>query len=115
MSRYSAYLQKNFDFSPQEAEEIIDVMKQPLKKSIHINTQKISLENFKLHAKEQGWKITPTDIPEVFYIDRDDTTIALGNTLEHQAGWFYIQEVAAAHPPYFLRAQSTEHRAQIES
>lgn len=47
--------------------------------------------------------MTATDIPEVFLIDRDDTTIALGNTLEHQAGWFYVQEVAAAHPPYLLK------------
>lgn len=41
----------------------------------------------------------------MFLIDRDDTSIALGNTLEHQAGWFYIQEVAAAHPPYLLKQQ----------
>ena len=41
----------------------------------------------------------------MFLIDRDDTSIALGNTLEHQAGWFYIQEVAAAHPPHLLKQQ----------
>jgi len=34
--------------------------------------------------------------------------LALGNTLEHQAGWFYIQEVAAAMPPHLLRREAAE-------
>ena len=103
MSRFSDYLQKTFHFSSTEAEEVIKAMIQPIGKSIRVNTRKIALEDFKLHAQEQGWKLTNTDIPEVFLIDRDDTTIALGNTIEHVAGWFYIQEVAAAHPPHLLR------------
>jgi 16S rRNA (cytosine1407-C5)-methyltransferase len=102
MSRFSDYLQKTFDFSAPEAETIIEAMKKPIGKSIRINTRKIALEDFKNHAQEQGWALTDTDIPEVFLIDREDTNIALGNTLEHQAGWFYIQEVAAAHPPALL-------------
>lgn len=88
-------------------------MIKPIGKSIRINTRKISLENFKLHAKEQGWTLTDTDIPEVFLIDRDDTTIALGRTLEHSAGWFYIQEVAAAHPPYLLKQHITNQPDKI--
>ena len=105
MSRFSDYLQATFDFSAPEAEEIIVAMKKPIGKSIRVNTRKIALEDFTLHAREQGWELTSTDIPEVFLIDREDTTIALGNTLEHQAGWFYIQEVAAAHPPFLLKRE----------
>ncbi len=103
MSRFSDYLQKVFDFSSAEAEEIIEAMIKPIGKSIRINTRKISLPDFKVHAQEQEWILTDTDIPEVFLIDREDTSIALGNTPEHMAGWFYIQEVAAAHPPYLLK------------
>ena len=105
MSRFSEYLSEAFDFSPAEVEEILAAMIRPLGKSIRVNTRKISLEDFRLHAEEQGWQLTPTDIPEVFLIDRADTTLALGRTLEHMAGWFYIQEVAAAHPPYLLREE----------
>lgn len=105
MSRFSDYIQKTFSFSSAEAEKVIGAMIQPIGKSIRVNTRKISLENFKLHAGEQGWKLTNTDIPEVFLIDREDTAIALGNTLEHMAGWFYIQEVAAAHPPFLLKEE----------
>jgi len=113
MSRFSDYIQKTFSFSSWEADEIIEAMKKPIGKSIRINTRKITLENFKLHAKEQWWTLTETDIPEVFLIDRDDTSIALGNTLEHVAGWFYIQEVAAAHPPYLLKKHITNEPDKI--
>lgn len=88
-------------------------MIKPIGKSIRVNTRKIALTDFKLHAKEQGWSLTETDIPEVFLIDRDDTTIALGRTLEHSAGWFYIQEVAAAHPPYLLKKHITNQPDKI--
>jgi len=115
MSRFSDYLQATFDFSAPEAEEIIDAMKKPLGKSIRVNTRKIALEDFTLHAKEQDWKLTPTNIPEVFLIDREDTTIALGNTLEHQAGWFYIQEVAAAHPPFLLKEEIQRTKDKIQN
>lgn len=115
MSRFSEYLQATFDFSASEAEEIIAAMKQPLGKSIRVNTRKIALEDFTLHAREQAWELTPTDIPEVFLIDREDTTIALGNTLEHQAGWFYIQEVAAAHPPFLLKEEIQRTKDKVQN
>jgi len=53
MSRFSQYLMDTFQFSPTEAENIIAAMIQPIGKSIRVNTRKISLENFKLHAQEQ--------------------------------------------------------------
>ena len=112
MSRFSDYLQKTLHFSSPQSEEIIAAVIKPIWKSIRLNTQKISIEDFKLHAKEQGWTLTDTDIPEVFLIDRDDTSIALGRTLEHTAGWFYIQEVAAAMPTHLLRRESAENRKQ---
>lgn len=114
MSRFSDYLQATFDFSAPEAEEIIAAMKKPIGKSIRVNTRKITLADFEIHAKEQGWELTATDIPEVFLIDREDTSIALGNTLEHQAGWFYIQEVAAAMPPHLLRREVANKKEEIK-
>ena len=39
----------------------------------------------------------------MFYIDRtDDLNVALGNTLEHLNGYFYIQELAASSSPYYM-------------
>lgn len=101
--RYKSYLQETFSFDEQKADEVLDAMHKPIGKSIRINTSKISVENFKVRVQPQGWHLTPTDIPEVFYVDRDDTTTALGATDEHQSGLIYIQEVAASHPPHIMR------------
>lgn len=53
MSRFSDYLQKTFHFSSTEAGSVIEAMIQPIGKSIRVNTRKIALEDFKLHAVEQ--------------------------------------------------------------
>ena len=37
------------------------------------------------------------------YIDRDDTSIALGKTWQHQCGLIYIQEIAASIPASIAR------------
>ena len=38
----------------------------------------------------------------MFYIDREDTSLALGHTLEHIAGFFYVQELAASSSPFYM-------------
>jgi len=70
-----------------------------LKKSISINTSKISDEMFKDITSGRWWTLTPTDILAknyTYYIDREDTDIALWRTFMHEAGFMYIQEVAAS-------------------
>ncbi|MEI6711089.1 MAG: RsmB/NOP family class I SAM-dependent RNA methyltransferase [bacterium] len=115
MSRFRTYLENTFHLTSTELEDVMSSLVKPLTKSIRINTHKISREDFILHAREQNWVLTETDIPEVFLIDREDTSLALGRTLEHQAGWFYIQELAAAHPPFLLKreiVQNTKDKIQ---
>ena len=76
----------------------------PLKKSLRVNTNKISVEDFKVLATSNGWQLTPTGYGKnTFYIDRsEDLDVALGNTFEHVAGYFYVQEVAASTSPFYL-------------
>jgi 16S rRNA (cytosine1407-C5)-methyltransferase len=76
-----------------------DACRTPLKKSITINTEKISVEDFLAITKPRGRHLeanTFTDDPTTFYIDREDLTLALGRTFLYQSGFFYIQEVAAS-------------------
>ena len=84
-----------------EQEEFIEACTRPLKKSITINIDKISVEDFIALTKPRGWTLTPhrfTKDPITFYIDREDTTTALWNTFLYKSGFFYIQEVAASMP-----------------
>lgn len=82
-------------------------LSKPLKKSIRINTNKISVEDFRDWTQKrpvsEKWTLTPTALGKnMFYIDRDDTSVALGHTLEHISGYFYVQEVAASSSPFYL-------------
>ena len=97
------YIQDTFKFAPAEMKDFKTALSTPLKKTIRVNTNKISIEDFKLLAEKNSWGLTETPLAKnMFYIDREDTSIALGNTLEHIAGYFYVQELAASSSPYYL-------------
>lgn len=98
------YIKEEFGFDESELKKFEDSLNTPLKKSIRINTNKISISDFKLRAKKNNWTLTPTNLwKNTFYIDRIDAwEIALWNTAEHIAGYFYVQEVAASSSPFFM-------------
>ena len=98
------YIKKEFGFDEQEVEKFETSLNTPLKKSIRINTNKISIEDFKIRALKNNWTLTATNLwKNTFYIDREDAReVALGNTPEHIAGYFYVQEVAASSSPFYM-------------
>jgi len=82
-----------------DMESFIAACKRPLRKSIRVNTLKISVEEFLLRAKEKGWSLEPVPWCETgFWITADESIIPLGNTAEHMAGLFYIQEASSMMP-----------------
>lgn len=103
-------IKKNFI---QEIEKIIwkdnidyflECCQKPLKKSIKININKIESNKFQEIIKEFWWRLTTPQIKvnwenyDNFYIDRDDTSLALWKTFFHLSWFFYIQEIAASIP-----------------
>ncbi|GLT19290.1 hypothetical protein GCM10007938_30720 [Vibrio zhanjiangensis] len=79
--------------------DFISACQRPLRKSIRINTIKISVEEFTHRALEKGWQLSP--IPwckEGFWIEADESITPLGNTAEHMCGLFYIQEASSMMP-----------------
>lgn len=72
----------------------------PLRRSLRVNTLKISVSDFLDHVSPYGWQLTP--IPwctEGFWIERDDEeSLPLGSTAEHLSGLFYIQEASSMLP-----------------
>ncbi len=82
-----------------QVEKFLTECRIPLKKSITINRSKISREDFLTITKDRGRHLKETPfVPNshTFYIDRDNTDTALGRTFLHEAGFMYIQEVAAS-------------------
>ena len=91
-----------FAEKPEEFESFMKNITKPLPKTIRINTNRISLADFKTRAGANNWQLTWTPNPTVFRIDRDDTSMPLGHTLEHLLGYFYIQELSASMSVHYL-------------
>lgn len=81
-------------------DDLIQACQRPLKRSIRVNTLKISVEAFKQQAVELGWQLTPVPwCDEGFWIDgMEDEEQVIGNTSQHMAGLFYIQEASSMMP-----------------
>lgn len=97
-----AFLQQIESIMPVNLDmgEFIAACQRPLRRSIRVNTLKISVADFLSRAAQKGWKLTPVPWCDTgFWIERDaaDTT-PLGNSAEHMAGLFYIQEASSMMP-----------------
>ncbi len=96
------FLDQMRDLLPDAAEfdRFIAISQQPLRRSLRVNTLKISVADFLTLVEPYQWALTP--IPwceEGFWIARGDAdTLPLGSTAEHLAGLFYIQEASSMLP-----------------
>ena len=75
-------------------DDFINACRRPLRKSIRVNTLKISVAEFKHRAEKKNWQLTP--IPwcnEGFWLERpsdEEQNLALGNTDLHLSGAMYV-------------------------
>lgn len=96
------YIQETFEFSPDEMQDFQTSLSKPLKKTLRINTNKISVEDFKKLVIPQWWTLSETHLGNnMFYVDRENIKFALGHSLEHICGYFYVQELAASSSPFY--------------
>jgi len=97
------YIQETFDFPADEMKDFEAALSKPLKKTLRVNTNKISIEDFKHLAEKNNWSLTQTSLwSNMFYIDREDTSLALWHMLEHIAWYIYMQELAASSSPFYM-------------
>ncbi|HJO02147.1 MAG TPA: tRNA methyltransferase, partial [Candidatus Woesearchaeota archaeon] len=80
-----------------------------LRRSIRVNTLKISLDELKKRL-EKNWNLE--EIPwckDGFYIEHiKKERRDIGNLIEHSLGYFYIQEAASMIPPLVLEPKETD-------
>ena len=79
-------------------------------RSLRCNTLKISIEELKKRFKEKKWKFSQpfNENPEVFIIESELEPGELGRSLEHQLGYYYIQEIASMLPIIALNPKPEE-------
>lgn len=90
-------------------DEFIAACQRPLRRSIRVNTLKISVDDFLSLVAPYGWQLTPVPwCAEGFWIERDEEeSLPLGSTAEHLSGLFYIQEASSMLPVAALFAGET--------
>ncbi len=81
-------------------DDFIAACQRPLRRSIRVNTLKISVEDFLALVAPYSWQLTPVPwCAEGFWIERDEEdAVPLGSTAEHLSGLFYIQEASSMLP-----------------
>lgn len=96
-SQFLTYFKTEFFENNQEEFELFQKsLLRPLKKTIRLNSNRINFDSFISEKEKEGWKFHSTPNGHVFHVDRLDTSTALGSTLEHLRGDFYIQELSAS-------------------
>ncbi|GAA4896262.1 16S rRNA (cytosine(1407)-C(5))-methyltransferase RsmF [Ferrimonas pelagia] len=99
-------------------DDFVAISQQPLRRAIRVNTLKISVAEFEQGMTAQGWRLTPVPwCAQGFWLDRDNDDNQLGNTPEHLAGLYYIQEASSMMPPtaLFALANAPQHVLDVAS
>ena len=91
-------------------DDFIAACQRPLRRSIRVNTLKISVDDFLALVSPYRWQLTPVPwCAEGFWIEREDEeALPLGSTAEHLSGLFYIQEASSMLPVAALFAEGNQ-------
>ncbi|HCJ6271344.1 16S rRNA (cytosine(1407)-C(5))-methyltransferase RsmF [Enterobacter hormaechei] len=117
MAQNSVFLPEQFLAQMREAlpahlsfDDFVAACQRPLRRSIRVNTLKISVGAFLDLVSPYGWQLTPVPwCEEGFWIERDDEeSLPLGSTAEHLSGLFYIQEASSMLPVAALFADENQ-------
>ncbi|HDR1954253.1 TPA: 16S rRNA (cytosine(1407)-C(5))-methyltransferase RsmF [Enterobacter hormaechei] len=117
VAQNSVFLPEQFLAQMREAlpahlsfDDFVAACQRPLRRSIRVNTLKISVGAFLDLVSPYGWQLTPVPwCEEGFWIERDDEeSLPLGSTAEHLSGLFYIQEASSMLPVAALFADENQ-------
>ncbi|EMM5579698.1 16S rRNA (cytosine(1407)-C(5))-methyltransferase RsmF [Enterobacter hormaechei] len=117
VAQNSVFLPEQFLAQMREAlpahlsfDDFVAACQRPLRRSIRVNTLKISVGAFLDLVSPYGWQLTPVPwCEEGFWIERDEEeSLPLGSTAEHLSGLFYIQEASSMLPVAALFADGNQ-------
>jgi tRNA (cytosine49-C5)-methyltransferase len=94
----------------KDFEKYKKILKKEPPKSIRCNTLKIIPSDLKRRLETDGWKIKqpwPSN-KEVMIVENKLEPGELGRSLEHQLGYYYVQELASMLPPIVLEPKPDE-------
>ncbi len=88
----------------QDIDPFLDSIFKGVRKSIRVNTNLISVEQFRAKVQKQKWQLQPVPWCDTgFFVEREDKSLPLGKTPEHLLGLCYIQEASSMLPAEILQ------------
>lgn len=89
-----------------DVEALKAISNRSLRKSVRVNTLKITSEEFAKRAQSQEWQLQPVPwCADAFFVDRENRERAIGRDPLHLFGYFYMQEAASMLPPELLQVR----------
>jgi 16S rRNA (cytosine1407-C5)-methyltransferase len=94
----------------EDVKKFFEVAKTKPRKSIRVNTLKISPEKLMKRLEEKGWRIKQIskEYPEILRIESELQPGELGKTPEHILGYYYVQEITSMMPIIALQPKPNE-------
>lgn len=94
----------------KDFQSYLDILKIPPVKSIRCNKLKISQDKLKKKLEKKCWKIKQPweSYPEVMIIESEVEPGEVGRALEHQLGYYYMQELASMLPVIAISPKKDE-------
>ncbi len=108
---FSDFLNSKEEFKAEEdLKKFFEYTKTKPKKSIRVNTLRISPEDLIKRLKEKNWDIISPfhSHPEIIIINNTLLPGELGKTKEHILGYYYVQEITSMMPILSLNPQPDE-------
>ena len=88
-------------------DDFLQACKSPLRRSVRVNTLKMSVSDFKSYCAVHDWSIEPVPwCDSGFWLTRSETeeqNLPIGNTELHLSGCIYVQEASSMLPPVALK------------
>jgi len=92
-----------------ETEKYLKCIEHEPRHSIRVNTLKMQEKELKERLEKKKWKISqPFDSFPAIIIDSNLLPGELGRALEHQLGYYYVQELSSMMPPIALDVKKNE-------
>lgn len=95
------FLKRMKELLGEELQEYLRWIRKPLVPSIRVNTLKSSRQELKKRLEAKRWKISEP-FENAMTIESSLLPGELGKSLEHQLGYFYVQELSSMMPPLAL-------------
>ncbi len=93
-------------------ESFIEYCQKPLRRSVRVNTLKMTINEFKQYCSTNNWKIEAVPWCDTgFWLERsaeEEETLPLGSTDIHLSGGIYVQEASSMLPPMALKSSLKE-------